>query len=245
MIADAWTVMWKDWQELLRAGGSPRRGWVSLAIIIGAFGIFMPLQLGREWVETPASLLFWAWVPLFLVSSSVADSFAGERERHTLETLLASRLSDRAILFGKFSASVGYGWGLTMVSLIVGLVTVNIVHGRGQLLIFPAPILAGIFMLSLLASGLVASIGVLISLRASTVQQATQRLSLGIMLLVFAPMVVIQVLPLEWKARIGDALLHADAIGIAVIAGAILVGLNGIFLSAAMARFQRARLILD
>jgi ABC-2 type transport system permease protein len=245
MIADAWTVMWKDWKELLRSGGGPRRGWVSLAIIIGAFGIFMPLQFGREWVETPASLLFWAWVPLFLVSSSVADSFAGERERHTLETLLASRLSDRAILLGKFSASVGYGWGLTMVSLIAGLVTVNVVHGRGQLLIFPAPILAGIFVLSLLASGLVASVGVLISLRASTVQQATQRLSLGIMLLVFAPMVVIQVLPLEWKARIGEALLHANYIGIAATASVILVVLNVIFISAAMARFQRARLILD
>jgi len=33
-----------------------------------------------------------------------------ERERHTLETLLASRLSDRAILFGKNGAAIGYSF---------------------------------------------------------------------------------------------------------------------------------------
>lgn len=245
MIADVVTVMWKDWKELLRQGGSPRRGWVSLAIVVGAFGIFMPLQFGRGWVETPAMLIYWAWVPLFLVGGSVADSFAGERERHTLETLLASRLSDRAILFGKFGAGVAYGWGLTMVSLIVGLVTVNVAYGRGELLLYAAPIFLGAVGVSLLGSGLVASIGVLISLRAPTVQQAMQRLSLGVMVVVFTPLLLSQVLPLDVRLRLGEALQAVDTIGVLVIAGAILIGLNAVFLSAAMARFRRARLILD
>ena len=37
--------------------------------------------------------VMWMWFSLLLVINVVADSFAGERERHTLETLLASRLS--------------------------------------------------------------------------------------------------------------------------------------------------------
>jgi ABC-2 type transport system permease protein len=110
---------------------------------------------------------------------------------------------------------------------------------------FPLPILLGIFVLSFLASGLVASIGVLISLRASTVQQAMQRLSLGIMVILFAPMLALQALPPEWKTRIGDTLAQVDTAGISTIAGALLVVLNGVFLSAALARFRRARLILD
>jgi ABC-2 type transport system permease protein len=244
MIADVVTVMWKDARELLFGGGT-RRGWLSLLIIIGVFGIFLPLQFGPEWVATPLMLVYWAWIPLFMVSSSVSDSFAGERERHTLETLLASRLSDRAILFGKFCTAVFYGWGLTVVSLLVGLVTINVAHGRGELLLYPAPIFWGAVVMSLLMSGLTASIGVLVSLRAATVQQAAQRMSLGVMIVVFAPILIVQVLPAEWQARIGQALQNTDFTGLAVIVVAILVALNALFLTAAMARFRRARLILD
>jgi len=244
-MADVFTVMWKDLKEIARAAGGARRGAWSLLIFLGAFGVFMPLQFGREWVESPATLLYWAWVPLFMVSSSVADSFAGERERHTLETLLASRLSDRAILFGKFGAAIGYGWGLTMVSLILGLVTVNVAHGRGQLLLYPAPIFISLIVLTLLASALAASIGVLVSLRAPTVQSAAQRLSLGIMLIVFAPILLSWIAPIEWRVRIGQALQAADFTGISIAAAVVLIVLNAVLLAATLARFQRARLILD
>ena len=52
-----------------------------------------------------------------MVSSLVADSFAGERERHTLETLLASRLPDRAILAGKLLVPVAVAWGAALLAL--------------------------------------------------------------------------------------------------------------------------------
>ena len=244
MIADVATVMWKDARELIFAGGA-RRGWLSLLIVIGVFCIFLPWQFGRSWVETPLMLVYWAWIPLFMVSSSVSDSFAGERERHTLETLLASRLSDRAILFGKFCTAVCYGWGLTVVSLLVGLVTINVAHGRGELLLYPAPIFLGAVVLSLLMSALTASIGVLVSLRAATVQQAAQRMSLGVMIIAFGPVLILQVLPVGWRAGVVQALQNTDFTGLAVIVVAILVALNALFLTAAMARFRRARLILD
>ena len=115
MIADLWTVMWKEWKELFVQRGSMRGGLLRLVIVIGVLGIVPPLQAGREWVDSPMVLAFAGWMPLLLVTSVVADSFAGERERHTLETLLASRLPDRAILFGKVGTAVSYGWGLTMV----------------------------------------------------------------------------------------------------------------------------------
>ena len=244
MIADVLTVMWKDVRELLLGGGT-RRGWLSLLMVVGVFGIFLPLQFGRGWIESPLTLIYWAWIPLFMISGSVSDSFAGERERHTLETLLASRLSDRAILFGKFCTAVCYGWGLTVVSLLIGLVTINVAHGRGELLWYPAPVFWGAIVLSLLMSSLTASIGVLVSLRASTVQQAAQRMSLGVMILIFGPILILQVLPGEWQVRIVQSVQNTGLAGVAAIGLTFLVALNALFLAAAMARFRRARLILD
>jgi len=245
MIADAWTVMWKEWRELLLQRGNVRGGWVSLLITIGVFGIFLPLQSGRAWVESPALLLVWVWVPLFLVSSVVADAIAGERERHTLETLLASRLSDRSILVGKVGAAMGYGWGLTLVMLTLGLVTVNVVHGHGELVFYPPATALGAVLLTLLGAGLVSGAGVLVSLHAATVRQAAQTLSIAIMVLLFLPVLALQIVPAEWKGVVFTALGGLDTFQTVLLLAAVLLVVDLILLLLALARFQRAKLILD
>jgi ABC-2 type transport system permease protein len=243
MIADVVTVMWKEWKEILLQGG--RRGTWNLLLFVGIFGLFMPWQFGRTWVTSPISLVYWAWVPLFLVTVVIADSFAGERERHTLETLLASRLPDRAILLGKVGTAVVYGWGLAMVSMLVGLVTVNVLHGHGELLLYSPGVGVSIVILSLLAAGLAAGAGVLISLRASTVRQAQQTLSFVIMAVLFVPIYGVQALPLEIRKRIVEAFAQAGATQTILSVMLILTLMDIGVLAAAMARFQRARLILD
>ncbi len=245
MIADVQTVIWKEFKELFAQRTGLRGGMAGLLVLLAVFGIFMPLQTGRAWVESPAVLIYWAWMPLFFVSGVVADSFAGERERHTLETLLASRLSDRAILLGKIGAAVGYGWGLMLASLLLGVVTVNIAHGQGKFLFYPAGTALAIFILGLLAACLAASAGVLISLRAPTARQAQQTLSIAIMLLLFVPIFGIQALPVEWKAYLVRMMLAADLTRVVLIVMTILLTLDTGLFAAAMARFQRARLILD
>lgn len=244
-MADVRTVMWKEFKELLQYRGNLRGGTIGLLVLVGVFGIFLPLQFGRQWVESPISLVYWAWVPLFLVVSVIADSFAGERERHTLETLLASRLSDRAILFGKVAAAVGYGWGLTMIGLVLGLVTVNVANAGGGLLIYPPVTGVGILVLSLLTAGLAASAGVLVSLRATSVRQAQQTLSIAIMVLLFVPIFGIQALPQAWQARLAQALTGLDVNTVVPIVLLILIVLDAVLLAMSVARFQRARLILD
>lgn len=54
----------------------------------------------------------------------IGDAIAGERERHTLETLLASRIGYRAILPGKLIVTVGYAWGMALVGLLLSLVVI-------------------------------------------------------------------------------------------------------------------------
>jgi ABC-2 type transport system permease protein len=242
MMIDIRTVMWKEWNEILRGGS---RGKVGLLLFVGVFGVFLPLQMGRAWVGSPMVMAYWAWVPLFLVTSVIADSFAGERERQTLETLLASRLSDRAILFGKVGAAVGYGVGITWLSLLLGLVTVNLAHGQGKLLLYPLPVGLGIVGLSLLGAGLAASAGVLVSLRAATVRQAQQTLSIAIMVLLFLPIFGIQALPLEWKARLLEIFTSMDTTRLIMLAVVVLALFSTGLLAAAMTRFRRAQLILQ
>jgi ABC-2 type transport system permease protein len=182
---------------------------------------------------------------LLLASSVIADGIAGERERHTLETLLASRLSDRAILVGKVVAAVAYGWGFMVVSAILGLVTVNVTNaGSGLLMYDPlAIVLLGGF--GLLAASFVACGGALVALRAPTVRQAAQNMNLAIFAVVLIPVIVLGILPQDVRRQLLEALSGLDWATIGVGAAVFLVVVDLLLLSAAMARFQRARLILD
>jgi ABC-2 type transport system permease protein len=250
MITDIMTIVWKEWQELVHQRGSMRGsmrgGLYGLLVFIGVFGIFFPLQFGMEMISSPLQLLIWGWVPFLLITTVIADSFAGERERHTLETLLASRLSDQAILFGKITAAIGYGWGLTLVSLLLGLITTNIANWQGQIIIYPPRILLGILGISLLISLFASGLGVLISLRASTVRQAQQTFSIVFMLL-FVPFFAIPYLPDSWKGRLLEVGMAASSnlTGVIFVAMLILLLIDIGLMAAASARFKRARLILD
>jgi ABC-2 type transport system permease protein len=243
MISDVGTMVWKEAKEILSLSGG-RTKW-GLLIFVGLFGVLMPLQMGKEWVESPMALAYWAWIPLLLVNATIADAFAGERERHTLETLLASRLSDRVILLGKACAAIGYGCAITWASVLMGLVTVNLAHGHGELLLYPAGVSLGIAVLSILTAGLGAGAGILISLRAPTVRQAQQTLSRVIILLIFVPVFGAQALPDAWKLQLVDALSWFTLPRAVIVASAVLIVSDAAFLAAALARFRRTRLILE
>ncbi|MCL6451747.1 MAG: ABC transporter permease [Acetobacteraceae bacterium] len=247
MIADIWTVMWKEWREYFVQWqwGRARGGVVGVLVLAGVFGVYLPLQTGPAWVRSPTLLAFWGWVPLVLVTSVIADAFAGERERHTLETLLASPLPDLAMLIGKVAAGIAYGWGLSMLNLLLGLVVLNLVYGRHGLLMYPAAIALSIVGLSLLGAALAATAGVLVSLRAETVRQAQQLMSIATMLLFFIPLLGLQALPRSWRESLTASIAAAGPTRLALIAMAILAALDIALLAAAMARFKRSRLILD
>lgn len=243
MITDIWTIVWKEWKEVLLQRGATRRGWLNLAVLVAVFGVFLPLQTGRAWVTSPMVLAAWAWVPMILVTNVIADAIAGERERHTLETLLASRMPDQAILLGKVLAAVLYGWGVAMVNLILGLITVNVAHWSGRVLWYPAITAVGGPLLSLGMAGLAAGAGVLVSLRAPTVRQAQQTMGVTTMLLVWLPILGMTLLPKSWQANLARAQVQPDRA--LVLALVLLAVADGVLVTIARARFRRSRLILD
>lgn len=243
---DILTIVWKEMKELLQMRGRMRGGVFGLLIFTLAFGVLLPLQTGTAWVTSAVNLLYWAWVPYLLVISVIADAFAGERERHTLETLLASRLSDRAILYGKLAASLLYGWGLTMINVLVGLITINIAFAGEGLVMFPPDLMLAVVFLTLGVAAFAAALGVNVSLRAPTVRQAQQTLSM-VMFAVMIPLLVLPMLPEDWRARIGEFLMGAMQNGRGILGGTIIALLivDAALLWLAQRRFRRTRLILD
>ncbi len=250
MIHDAWLIVSKEYREVLLRMGSLKANILNLGLILVVFGVVMPLQAGTLWVERWWMLATWLWLPMFMVSALVADSFAGERERHTLETLLASRLSDRAILLGKLAAALLYGYGTLIIVMFVSLLTVNLRFGSfAHPLLFPPGIFLAIFAFGFLITLLIASIGVMVSLKAQTVRQAGQALSLGLLGVITLPLLVFgwifSRLPQQTQVEVITGAAFLDSRWVAFVAAVVLALVDAVFVAIAVRRFKRARLLLD
>lgn len=248
MNKDTLTVVWKESKGLLHHRGSRVRAVLTLIVPVISIAIVLPLMMGPDWLASGWSLMASVAFPLVVVGMTIPDSFAGERERHTLATLLASRLPDQAILLGKLGLSVSYGWAMTMVVLLVSMVVVNVVHWDGRVMCYRPGIALAHVAVSLLMSGFVAGLGVLISLRAATVQGAQQTL-FGVLLvplslLQLAPMVLLSVVP-NGRALFGALLQTISSPPVIAAVLVLWLAVDAALLAAAVARFRRARLILD
>ena len=245
MIRDVYTVVWKEWREFRDQLLSLRRGGLSALILALILGVVAPVQLGPGWVQSKIIVAYWPFLAATMVSSLIADSVAGERERHTLETLLASRLSDSSMVIGKIIAAVLYGVGFAVANLIIGLVAVNIAHSESAPILFTAQRLTATIVLTLLASLLMAGIGVFISLRASTVKQAQQAFGIAIIVLTMGPLLVYNALSYETRVRVAMRLAALGETKIELYAVAGLTLLSVLVIAGALARFKRGKLVLD
>lgn len=237
-MSDLLTMLWKESKDLLFQGGW--RALIRPVLLVGIMGVYLPLQFGLQWLElSPSEMFVVVWIPFFVIITFIGDAIAGERERHTLETLLASRISTRAILLGKVIVTVGYAWGMALLGLLLGLVLVNLFRGQGSWAFYhPVEVLPEALALILLCSLLGASAGVLISLRAATVRQAQQTLSIGTLVLIFGGVFALQALPTNFVAALSYSQFLLLAIAIIAVLDAILLGWS-------LIRFQRSRLILS
>ena len=239
MLQDLCVVMWKEGKELWLASRG-RSSLIRMLLWIGIFGVMLPSQSGPFWLRSPMTLYVWMWFPMFFTSAAVTGAFAREREHHTLESLLATRLSDRTILWGKVGAALLYGWGLNLVCVLLGLVVLN-VQNPGLHFYHPALALGGL-ALSLLTSLLVAGIGVLISMDAPTFQAASQGITI-VVLLLFLPALAMDLLPAAVVAPVQERVLAANIAMLAAWGTGLLLAVNAALLTAARWRFRRARLL--
>jgi ABC-2 type transport system permease protein len=126
-VSDAWTVARKELTELLGDRSSRRGALVQAILVIIGLGILVPRSGPQEWLlDRPEAILLFLLLPPVIAGTIGADSFAGERERKTLETLLATPLSDRAVVAGKAMAALGAATVVAVISLIAAVTTVNV-----------------------------------------------------------------------------------------------------------------------
>jgi ABC-2 type transport system permease protein len=237
-MSDLWTMVWKEWKDFLWSGG--RSDLFRPLLNIAIMGIILPLTFKLRWIDLDSNaILIILYIPFMFVINLIGDAIAGERERHTLETLLASRISDRAILLGKVLVTVGYNWGMTVFCLLLGAAVVNLSSGQGQWVFYaPINLLLVVLALSLLTTLLAASGGVLISLKSATVRQAAQTMLLALILLGVAIYGVARLLPASVTASLSTSQLVLIILLVLLVLDAILLGI-------ALASFRRSRLILN
>lgn len=235
MIEDIRTIMWKEWKEIWKGGARTRVFPFIILLIFGAVIVPNALRGGEVDWSTVLSLLI--WLPFLFSANIIADSVAGERERHTLETLLASRLPDRAIVLGKMSVTIVYAWGMALLGAVLALVVANL--RSTSLVMYPADVLVGLILLSLLAAVFVSAMGVLISLKAQTSREAQQIIAISSLIIPFGTLLIVPNLPSGVLSFIQSSGLD----GVMVLIGLVFIILDVVLVLVALTQFKRTKLM--
>jgi ABC-2 type transport system permease protein len=244
MIRDTWTMTRKEWMEIIDQFVRFKRGGWSVLMVILFLGIFVPLQIGPGWANLPLMFFYWPFLTASMTSTIVSDAVAGERERHTLETLLSTRLPDTPILLGKLFAAVLYGYAFALSNLVIGYITVQVRYGPVAESMSLERI-AALLVLIGASSACIAGVGVSVSLRAATVRQAQQTFGIVLLVLMMTPLVAVQFLPEAWRETIVRRAAELGVEGIAWRASGVLLLGAAALLAIAVRRFKRGELVLE
>lgn len=237
-------IAWKEWRELLRAGGTRASALFRHVFSIAVIGVIWPWQFGAAFMSMNLAVALATITAMIYIAGAAPDTFAGERERHTLETLLASRLSDRAILAGKILALIQYGCVAAVIMLLFGLITVNIVHRQDELQWYPLSALLGIALFTPVTAGLTAAVGIHVSLRAKTVKQAQQTLSTAMLILLFVPAIAIPSVPQSWRTAMLQIIQAENRWQIAGGLISVMILIQALLFVIADLRFRRGKMLL-
>lgn len=243
MIADIRTVVWKEWRSIW--GGRARRQILLTGGMLSVWAVIFPIQMGERFVTDPVMMGVQAIIlPMVVAGIVVPDAIAGERERHTLRTLLASRLPDRSILFGKLGFAVVLGWAGSPFLLAIALVVTNLVASDRAPLFYDPAMLVGALLLAFLVALFTGAIGIFVSMRAATAQEAQQMTIMGVMVpgMVLGVGATLLFVQRELARQVIDWLGSAEAgylfVGIVIVIAVVDVAL----VIAADRRFRRGRL---
>jgi ABC-2 type transport system permease protein len=240
MFSDLRTMAWKEAKEQFRGQGK-RSNYLRQLVAPVVLAAVFPITWGPDWVNEFPALIIAFITPAVIVGVMIPDSFAGERERHTLNTLLASRLPDNAIFVGKMLLPILVGWGGALGLTAVSLVVVNIAHRESGLLLYSPVITTGIIFLSFLSATLMSGGGILTSLSASSAQEAAQRL----MMFVLVPAMIVQIVPMLLRDQIVKIINVLDGNQLLALFSGFLLVVDLVVFLLAKNKFKRSLLFLQ
>jgi ABC-type Na+ efflux pump permease subunit len=251
MRDDITTVAWKELTEV-RAGSGDRgrRSSAGIVLVTLFVAVVIPFSAGNAQFGGMAVMSIGLLVAAMWVLTSVPDSFAGERDHRTLETLLATRLPAEAILAGKLLASVVVATALGTVAIVLSVAASDVgtaVHGDpGDPLSVPwLHMVLGVVLAVLVAFAL-SNVGILVALRASSAMVAVRELGLGLAGIAIAVTLGVQALPNGASSDLADVAADVGSLSpwvLAVGTAVIFVVLNAALFAATRARFTRPKLV--
>jgi ABC-2 type transport system permease protein len=261
MANDIWTILWRDLRGYRAQFEDPKRlilGVCASVILL----IVAELLVGVHGIITSARpvllIWIWCWLPLGSAVTLSTDAIAGERERHTLESLLATRIPVRALLIGKTLSITIQSWISAFLLALGALAAINLATAwHGDFVIFPWSVLLFGPIVSFLITLLGTLVAFLFSMGAPTVRQANFRvvvvttmlpvvvmIPLAILLFVAVAMLalLVQFTSLQLDREMFS--LNSTTIAAAIfLAAAGLIGTIGITYLITSYRFTRERLI--
>jgi ABC-type Na+ efflux pump permease subunit len=250
MRDDITTVVWKELSEVRSGNGQGRRAAGGIAIASVFVAIVLPFSAGAEKFGGMGAMMIGAIIGMMWVLTSVPDSFAGERDHRTLETLLATRLPADAILAGKLLASVVVAVVLGTVAIVLSVISANvgsIVHGGADSAVSVPWLDMGLgVVLVTLAAFALTNVGILVALRASSAMVAMRELGIGLAATVFAVSFAVHSLPKGASTDLADAATEIGSlspVALAALVAVVFVAVNAVLFGVTRARFTRPKLV--
>jgi len=251
MRDDIATVVWKELSEVRAGpGGRGLRSTTGIVLVTLFVAVVIPFSAGTAQFGGIAVMSIGSIVAAMWVLTSVPDSFAGERDHRTLETLLATRLPAGAILAGKLLASVAVAAVLGAVAIVLSVIASDVgtvVHGaKGDALSVPWLYLGLGVVLAVLVAFALGNVGILVALRASSAMVAMRELGLGLAVLAIGISVGVQALPKGASSDLADVAADIGSLSpwlLAVGATVVFAALNAALFAMARARFTRPKLV--
>ena len=117
-----YTVLRKELMELFGERHSLRGPLLQAVALFLLVGVIVPWGDPSVWASASGPIVLFQLFPAVIASMIAADAFAGERERKTLETLLATPISTVSIFLGKTLAAVAFAVLVSLCSLTSALV---------------------------------------------------------------------------------------------------------------------------
>lgn len=235
-MSDFGAMVQKEFRELTgQLIGNRLRLLVHLGII-AYFAVLLPLIFEESWIPRNA-VVFWVLLPSALALPLASDSFAGEHERHTLETLLALPLESRAILAGKLTMQVLWAWLFTQLVVGLSLITANMLDPQTGFQWFTQQTLLSGAGLSLVVTIFLNSLGMFVSARTSSTRQAQMLLGLLVVGLGAAAAFGFSLLPQDTGLRL--ALSQRPGWQLALAVGGLLLLISQGLLLLTLARLRR------
>jgi len=188
-----------------------------ILVVVVTFGILVPWYKGFVFLD-PRVLSAYACLALLFVAPANAEVAALQQS----ETSAAARLN-------RIGVVVAYGWTVTVVILISGLVTLNLTNWKGVLITPPWGLCAALLVFSLVGSAAVATASAVLAryFTAAGVKSILRGLFLLVlMVLVFSS----RLLPESWQIVLSDHTTRRAITRLAWEASGVAVVITGLLL---------------